>query len=122
MVLVDVVLFFFSSRRRHTRCALAGVQTCALPIYVLIIERGVGLHLAVVFEVDLAAVEDPDRRAAALGGCPHRLAEIGEGQQERKSVVEGKSVSVRVALGGRRLIKKKRDQRRNYISKSKQVQ
>src|SRR3546814_1428489 len=29
-----VLLFFFSSRRRHTRCALVtGVQTCALPIY-----------------------------------------------------------------------------------------
>src|SRR3546814_15121180 len=28
-----VVFFFFSSRRRHTRCALVtGVQTCALPI------------------------------------------------------------------------------------------
>src|SRR3546814_17949365 len=28
------VFFFFSSRRRHTRCALVtGVQTCALPIY-----------------------------------------------------------------------------------------
>src|SRR3546814_5436962 len=33
---VDVVcvIFFFSSRRRHTRCALVtGVQTCALPIW-----------------------------------------------------------------------------------------
>src|SRR3546814_9181448 len=31
-----LVLFFFSSRRRHTRCALVtGVQTCALPICVL---------------------------------------------------------------------------------------
>src|SRR3546814_4885393 len=30
------VFFFFSSRRRHTRCALVtGVQTCALPISVL---------------------------------------------------------------------------------------
>src|SRR3546814_10261672 len=30
------VLFFFSSRRRHTRCALVtGVQTCALPISVI---------------------------------------------------------------------------------------
>src|SRR3546814_2854236 len=29
-----VFLFFFSSRRRHTRCALVtGVQTCALPIF-----------------------------------------------------------------------------------------
>src|SRR3546814_4820995 len=33
-VLYIVYLFFFSSRRRHTRCALVtGVQTCALPIY-----------------------------------------------------------------------------------------
>src|SRR3546814_20885621 len=29
-----IIVFFFSSRRRHTRCALVtGVQTCALPIY-----------------------------------------------------------------------------------------
>src|SRR3546814_4280448 len=28
-----ILSFFFSSRRRHTRCALVtGVQTCALPI------------------------------------------------------------------------------------------
>src|SRR3546814_10100877 len=28
------LIFFVSSRRRHTRCALVtGVQTCALPIY-----------------------------------------------------------------------------------------
>src|SRR3546814_2745211 len=34
MTVVLVWLFFFSSRRRHTRCALVtGVQTCALPIY-----------------------------------------------------------------------------------------
>src|SRR3546814_15610933 len=31
---VAMCVFFFSSRRRHTRCALVtGVQTCALPIY-----------------------------------------------------------------------------------------
>src|SRR3546814_6247204 len=30
------VIFFFSSRRRHTSCALVtGVQTCALPILML---------------------------------------------------------------------------------------
>src|SRR3546814_5276872 len=30
---VAMLTFFFSSRRRHTRCALVtGVQTCALPI------------------------------------------------------------------------------------------
>src|SRR3546814_1394045 len=33
-MLAYIVVFFFSSRRRHTRCALVtGVQTCALPIY-----------------------------------------------------------------------------------------
>src|SRR3546814_6405959 len=30
------MLFFFASRRRHTRCALVtGVQTCALPIWIV---------------------------------------------------------------------------------------
>src|SRR3546814_7457389 len=33
LFILDYVFFFFSSRRRHTRCALVtGVQTCALPI------------------------------------------------------------------------------------------
>src|SRR3546814_9179175 len=33
LVPVFCLFFFFSSRRRHTRCALVtGVQTCALPI------------------------------------------------------------------------------------------
>src|SRR3546814_1165690 len=34
VLFVLCVLVFFSSRRRHTRCALVtGVQTCALPIF-----------------------------------------------------------------------------------------
>src|SRR3546814_3965668 len=33
IVYLSFCFFFFSSRRRHTRCALVtGVQTCALPI------------------------------------------------------------------------------------------
>src|SRR3546814_6427150 len=33
MCYCEICCFFFSSRRRHTRCALVtGVQTCALPI------------------------------------------------------------------------------------------
>src|SRR3546814_7203623 len=33
MYLIMYIVFFFSIRRRHTRCALVtGVQTCALPI------------------------------------------------------------------------------------------
>src|SRR3546814_6755773 len=35
--------FFFSSRRRHTRCALVtGVQTCALPISLLQVSPRIG--------------------------------------------------------------------------------
>src|SRR3546814_9558171 len=37
-IVYSFLLFFFSSRRRHTRCALVtGVQTCALPIYFFIV-------------------------------------------------------------------------------------
>src|SRR3546814_14658002 len=36
MIVDAFIVFFFSSRRRHTRCALVtGVQTCALPIFLV---------------------------------------------------------------------------------------
>src|SRR3546814_8019635 len=39
-------MFLFSSRRRHTRCALVtGVQTCALPIYGIGDLKGILQHL-----------------------------------------------------------------------------
>src|SRR3546814_7060545 len=39
----SVYVFFFSSRRRHTRCALVtGVQTCALPISTGKVDDGAG--------------------------------------------------------------------------------
>src|SRR3546814_1380717 len=39
------VFLFFSSRRRHTRCALVtGVQTCALPIFAARQRLGNGLQ------------------------------------------------------------------------------
>src|SRR3546814_1244623 len=39
------MLFFVSSRRRHTRCALVtGVQTCALPIFV--VPRGTAIDVS----------------------------------------------------------------------------
>src|SRR3546814_9740685 len=42
LLCVLVYCFFFSSRRRHTRCALVtGVQTCALPILFQLPGRGV---------------------------------------------------------------------------------
>src|SRR3546814_8432799 len=46
-----ILLFFFSSRRRHTRCALVtGVQTCALPIYGVEKQRNNTSHM--LFKVD----------------------------------------------------------------------
>src|SRR3546814_19654347 len=43
VIMFTAQFFFFSSRRRHTRCALVtGVQTCALPIYPV---AGQGLNL-----------------------------------------------------------------------------
>src|SRR3546814_6911755 len=45
-------MFFFSSRRRHTRCALVtGVQTCALPIFLSGGERN-RAHLAITLKKD----------------------------------------------------------------------
>src|SRR3546814_4534439 len=47
------VFFFFSSRRRHTRCALVtGVQTCALPIYEIFQLAVLEPKLAILDETD----------------------------------------------------------------------
>src|SRR3546814_5371762 len=55
--------FFFSSRRRHTRCALVtGVQTCALPIYALV--AGTALRQR------LSRRRRLYRGASRLGACP----------------------------------------------------
>src|SRR3546814_8754467 len=48
-----IFMFFFSSRRRHTRCALVTeVQTCALPIY----ERGIGRYPLIQQQVPRAVL------------------------------------------------------------------
>src|SRR3546814_17812155 len=134
--------FFFSSRRRHTRCALVtGVQTCALPI--LTSERH---RLLTACRDDLATeTVDVDRPFEALafrlndrrdrcwshtrralrcqthddrGGERHYRSNVFDPRglpgcavlskwdlgaaprppSDRKRVVEGKSVSVRVKL------------------------
>src|SRR3546814_8576448 len=52
--------FFFSSRRRHTRCALVtGVQTCALPIYRKAAWDMIGKEA--IPELKTVFVGDPDR-------------------------------------------------------------
>src|SRR3546814_8037786 len=117
---------FFSSRRRHTRCALVtGVQTCALPICFQVkqirVNPGGRLSLQshrhraehwVVIEGTARVTRGPDRdsletvdlarnRSIELPlGWNHRLENPTE--EDRQSVVEGKRGSVSVELGGRR--------------------
>src|SRR3546814_10249866 len=55
MLCGDSCFFFFSSRRRHTRCALVtGVQTCALPIS---LAKFAASHPELAAAVDAAAAE-----------------------------------------------------------------
>src|SRR3546814_2036528 len=72
-----MILFFFcffSSRRRHTRCALVtGVQTCALPI--LSGDTRPGVPAVITQTVDLADRHDaapPAQSALRLGALPDR--------------------------------------------------
>src|SRR3546814_4172195 len=51
-----VCFFFFSSRRRHTRCALVtGVQTCALPISAVEMAQPAGLTRVFIDEGEVIA-------------------------------------------------------------------
>src|SRR3546814_11754055 len=70
-----ICCFFFSSRRRHTRCALVtGVQTCALPISGAKRDGHVG-GSAVAPEPTVAAVERRFQNALVLlEGPPLLLA------------------------------------------------
>src|SRR3546814_17993415 len=102
-----MVCFFFSSRRRHTRCALVtGVQTCALPISSSAsrANRSAGKR---------------SRSGASKSSLPS--AAKSSGAIDRKSVVSGKSVSVRVDLGGRRIIKKKRQKQSTHNLKHNHI-
>src|SRR3546814_19661016 len=129
--------FFFSSRRRHTRCALVtGVQTCALPILLddpalampgasfgsLFLVPGIGETLRINGHV--AAVADGAARIAVAESyvhCAKALISSGfwpdgpsgaapatTGSVTRESGGEGKSVSVRVDLVCRRHSNKKK--------------
>src|SRR3546814_1829365 len=68
------LFFFFSSRRRHTRCALVtGVQTCALPILRLpALEKRVqpDRDLTADFPRSLAGVGEADLGGAAQTEVP----------------------------------------------------
>src|SRR3546814_19518099 len=103
------MLFVFSSRRRHTRCALVtGVQTCALPIYSVVggnvpKEYIPGVEKGLKGSIDsgqLSGFPVTDLKAELYDGAYHDVD-----SRDRKSGVEGTSVSVRVDIGGRRILK-----------------
>src|SRR3546814_4500255 len=92
----SVYCFFFSSRRRHTRCALVtGVQTCALPISKPLPERRARVMTwihrlkSIVFRSLAISLREKVRRhlADTLSRLDDRsLASLGV-PRDRKSVV-----------------------------------
>src|SRR3546814_9776925 len=89
------LLFFFASRRRHTRCALVtGVQTCALPISAQDFDallltsafaaREAGPEIARLATLPVYAVGDATARAAEAAGLTVAMTGTAE---DRKSVV-----------------------------------
>src|SRR3546814_1242051 len=79
---VVALYFFFSSRRRHTRCALVtGVQTCALPIFRHPRNNGTSTH-------ERTRRNPQIRSRSRPGPAPgHALAVLAQGNlPDRKSV------------------------------------
>src|SRR3546814_6811756 len=79
--------FFFSSRRRHTRCALVtGVQTCALPIWPDIsLDEYINLKERVenrMVIADLAAVGDDNILDPASADAAYRKEQLRKLQDE----------------------------------------
>src|SRR3546814_13836052 len=122
----------FSSRRRHTGCALVtGVQTCALPIamttfapteqhqhrsllqlywYHAKVTAQIGKVDSTVDSVEIG-ISVGGRHDALVLSSVNDLAGK-ETRPDRKSAVSGKSVSVRVTLGGSRYINNKKTKKK----------
>src|SRR3546814_21163425 len=94
-MMILVRFFFFSSRRRHTRCALVtGVQTCALPIFGR--AGRAGLPSMVLAGFALGFVVKSARSRAARGACSAfcwigSAPTIGEESNERHLERSGQS-------------------------------
>src|SRR3546814_4780941 len=94
-----IFVFFFSSRRRHTRCALVtGVQTCALPIsgnwLVGLPPEYLGEYVPKIRAVNAAQVQamarkyyDPENQSIVVVGDAAAVAEQLKPNGDRKSVV-----------------------------------
>src|SRR3546814_7512117 len=79
--MLDIIEFFFSSRRRHTRCALVtGVQTCALPIFLRPAVPAFG-------EADLLLTERRSVRGARILLMRRPVADMALHDDQRRPVV-----------------------------------
>src|SRR3546814_9528324 len=82
---IYLCFFFFSSRRRHTRCALVtGVQTCALPICGLTPEQWDAFLLMYQGNVDDALanyIARVDEEIAKINGV---APPVGDRSEERR--------------------------------------
>src|SRR3546814_12200931 len=104
------LFFFFSSRRRHTRCALVtGVQTYALPISSWSLSPATSRsRTRTRSSCAISALEESIdsfwQTTQRISAERSRARCSSTGRSEERRV--GKEVSVRVDLGGRRIIKK----------------
>src|SRR3546814_12788336 len=106
-------MFFFSSRRRHTICALVtGVQTCALPIYrstpdwekaVLELTGGRGVDLTV--EVGGAGTLEKSIAATRIAGTIGFIGVLAGGQVNPRPIM-AKSLTLQgIYVGSRNLFR-----------------
>src|SRR3546814_4858913 len=87
-----VLVFFFSSRRRHTRCALVtGVQTFALPIYLRFGDEASNVMASVSGLIDRATEVMALRARKSKGMSPATadlLSWIGDDLERLKALLE----------------------------------
>src|SRR3546814_7971309 len=90
ILMLCFVWFFFSSRRRHTRCALVtGVQTCALPIlfsraFQLMVEDGSLEVLAILSNASAVIAEGEVMQLMTTNNTATSEAEIGRASRRER--------------------------------------
>src|SRR5690606_33900789 len=88
-------IFFFSSRRRHTRFSRDGVQTCALPI-------SVAMHVAVIGHEPLVRRQARAKGEVGLDACARRVdAERREQRRDALRMILDRRAQGLEALTGR---------------------